>query len=456
MIKGHVTIDLHNHRSGFKERIEKDNLVTDAVGILASVYAGANMTDKIMPLATKALGGLMLFDGALQEEKSNIFFPSHAHLIGFAGQWTNTENPLCGSLNIQETHATDTGYETVWDFSTSQANGTIASLSLTAAPESGIKNNPLTGIDERINFHNVTAEYAMPIMHSSGQIMYGMKDNGIKTERDAERNIYKIKAGVTINKWYMPLTEYKVTDAVNWTGEQENVKDIELEVESVRSNIFDDSPRIAISNGYDGYAYLFFSDGNDDGDGQFSYNRIKLSDFSFDVEGPVKVTLPGIRLKGGIWNGVICRGKCFMTGKDERHIYIVDLANTADVKTADLGEGPGILSGGRFMSDINGTVHIKRGEKDSNNNLWISDAVVYPDGEVRINIPYNDNNGTGTKRYNLCTESLVAYGIGGYGIKRGNRMANYLGTICNLATPVTKTASTSMKITYTLTDEAAV
>lgn len=460
MIKGHVTIDIHNHNSGFTERIEQDNLVTDAVGIIASVYAGANMTDKIMPLATKALGGLMLFDGALTEEKSNIFFPSDAHITGFAGQWVNTSNPFCGSLNVQETHATDTGYETVWDFSTSQANGTIASLALTAAPGSDTEGNPFTGRNKNMEMHDINKQQAtkiVPIDYSSGQIMYYMEDNGIVEEYDEEKNIYTTKAGIIIKKEYLPIREYKVADGVNKADNPEKVKDIELKIESVNKNIFNGSfPSEFVINAYDGYAYMVYSDRNNEGDGLFSYQRIKLSDYSFNVEEPVNVTVPNTKLEGDIVSTAVCMGKCFILGKDRRYIYIVDLANTADVKTADLGEGRNFDYNKRFMADPGGTMHIKVHQKidDAGNRYNISDAIVYPDGEVRVNRPYRietRNEIYGSIRnmeYSLVTKSLVAYmGINGYPIM------NYLGTICNLTSQVTKTAASSMKITYTLTDE---
>lgn len=216
MIKGHVTIELHNHRSGFTERIEQDNLVTDAVGILASAYAGANMTDKFMPIAKNALGGLMLFDDTLEEDAANIYFSGDAHLVGFAGQWNNTSNPLCGSLNVQETHATDTGYETVWDFSTSQANGTISALALTAAPENDIKSNPFTGREYTSGMHIINKGSTVlveVIMNSHEQMMYTLSNiyinnspynYGIKTEYDSNREVYTYKIKMSVQKEYLP------------------------------------------------------------------------------------------------------------------------------------------------------------------------------------------------------------------------------------------------------------
>ena len=123
MLKGHVQIDIHNHNSGFTERYEQDNMVTKALDYIIPNWVGANRyaSDGIMPLATKALGGLMMFDAELEESAGNIFFPGNAHLIACAGQGTDSNNPRYGSKNASESKELETGYQSVWDFNTAQA-----------------------------------------------------------------------------------------------------------------------------------------------------------------------------------------------------------------------------------------------------------------------------------------------------------------------------------------------
>ena len=154
MIKGHVCIDLHNHNSGFTERIEKDNMVTNAIqqclvnlGMCSEGYTPERMSvsqnyvfddsyrynSPLFPLCQVGLGGLMLFDGKLTEDKNNVQFPTDVHLVGFGGSGVNTASPTKGSLNYTDTKYSDDGRSStrVWDFATNQANGKIASLSLT-------------------------------------------------------------------------------------------------------------------------------------------------------------------------------------------------------------------------------------------------------------------------------------------------------------------------------------
>lgn len=75
MIKGHVQVDLHNHKTGLRDRIEGDNMITNAMNYVIPNLIGAGVSaSEIMPLCQRVLGGIMLFDGKLTEDKNNIFF----------------------------------------------------------------------------------------------------------------------------------------------------------------------------------------------------------------------------------------------------------------------------------------------------------------------------------------------------------------------------------------------
>lgn len=42
VIKGHVTIELHNHKTGLRDRIEGDNMVTNALNYVIPIVMGGN------------------------------------------------------------------------------------------------------------------------------------------------------------------------------------------------------------------------------------------------------------------------------------------------------------------------------------------------------------------------------------------------------------------------------
>ena len=139
MIKGHVKIELLDHKTGKLKTTERENMLTNAMAYRAGIdsndtialYSNAN---SIMPLATKGLGGLLLFDGPLTEDAGNIHFPMDVHLTGCAGRGSgNPASALQGTIDNTASGYANGKYTTVWNFLPSQGNGVIASLALTHA-----------------------------------------------------------------------------------------------------------------------------------------------------------------------------------------------------------------------------------------------------------------------------------------------------------------------------------
>ena len=81
---------------------------------------------------SKSIGGILLFSDALNEDENLLYAPSENPCIGYASNDVNaTANVMRGSLNLTESGKIDNGYKFVWDFTTSQANGTITAVALT-------------------------------------------------------------------------------------------------------------------------------------------------------------------------------------------------------------------------------------------------------------------------------------------------------------------------------------
>ena len=102
MLKGKTRIELRNAETGELEEVREDeNLITHAIDYIidAEMSYNAAPNDYCLPVATKLLGGIMLFDDELDEDVDNIHFPVDVHLVGYAGQ---TVNPtLRKSLRFQ-------------------------------------------------------------------------------------------------------------------------------------------------------------------------------------------------------------------------------------------------------------------------------------------------------------------------------------------------------------------
>ena len=66
MMKGHVKIELLDHRTGRRKITERDNMLTNSLAYRAGIDSNDNLglyasEYSIMPLGTKGLGGLLLF-----------------------------------------------------------------------------------------------------------------------------------------------------------------------------------------------------------------------------------------------------------------------------------------------------------------------------------------------------------------------------------------------------------
>lgn len=134
-IKGSATIELTN-ADGSKEIYKHDNMITNAVndlcmsqrGEMATILKIVNNGDSY---AQALFGGLLLFDETLDTDANNYFLPT-VKCTGYASQDAYAGLDTCrGSFNASEGGVqSDGSYKFVWDFATSQANGTIKSLAL--------------------------------------------------------------------------------------------------------------------------------------------------------------------------------------------------------------------------------------------------------------------------------------------------------------------------------------
>ena len=97
-------------------------------GEMATILKIVNNGDSY---AQALFGGLLLFDETLDTDANNYFIPT-AKCTGYASQDAYAGLDTCrGSFNASEGGVQPDGsYKFVWDFATSQANGTIKSLAL--------------------------------------------------------------------------------------------------------------------------------------------------------------------------------------------------------------------------------------------------------------------------------------------------------------------------------------
>lgn len=400
---GQAYIELYKNGKLY-ERVEQHNTVTNAIenrialdvarGTYGLLYEEDAKSDESIPLPTRGLGGVWLFDHTLS---GYIHFPSHeAHMVGYAGQSVNTSDPFAGSINTLESGALEekNGYKNTWDFSTSQANGTIASICLTHdwAGRSPL-NQATTGWDSMFLHYKYRDLY----YDESTGYAYGLRMGD-----DSDKGLYKYRRP---GRYIKTLSPY--------FGSGEKVLD--LSHPDMRSHIF--------------YDYM----GDIVGMRGISDNSIQLDIINVSTWTKTTKTITvGVSDKLYAATMCVCRGYIYVCSwSDTTKMYKVDMESPSLVTTIQMS---GTISSPFFFPMPMGGVMNSEGR------------IIYPDGT------YQKLTGNSTYHGTLYGNGYVSdelwCAVGG----EPQRALGYIGTVCNLDEPIVKTAATSMKLVYTLKD----
>ena len=140
-LKGKTTFELTDVNTGKVEVIEDSNMITNGLQEFLTTYGyfGCDIlntnTIRDNSLWVNLLGGLLLFDTALDEDVNNTFMPAGVKMIGNGSKGVANSGAVTelGSYNNTESGLqSDGSIKFVYDFSTAQANGTIACACLTS------------------------------------------------------------------------------------------------------------------------------------------------------------------------------------------------------------------------------------------------------------------------------------------------------------------------------------
>ena len=173
-MKGHTKIELKDVNTGEVKVVEEDNMVTSALKrllfvnpLLANPVANNNST-----IIGNLIGGILLFEDAIDEKINTCCVPAGnkmtargVHGLAYSGVVTE-----CGSFNDNESGFQEDGsVRLVYDFNSSQGNGQISCVSLTS------KSGGKIGIGD--NIENVDTQTISDIEFN----VYGKINNNIKS-----------------------------------------------------------------------------------------------------------------------------------------------------------------------------------------------------------------------------------------------------------------------------------
>lgn len=517
-IKGSATIELTN-ADGTKQIIKHDNMITNAVADMFRSYMGD------MPLIHKLnfydytyagtiFGGLLLFDDILNNDASDYAIPS-TKITGYASNTAYSGNDLSrGSRNIAESGLQGDGsYKLVWDFGTSQGNGTIQSIALCpiAMGKIGASDAPVRSeyvsyrlgeeayvpnrssgskgafpdyyrlLDATVDGVNSQSLFPVAII---GNIIYAVDSRNVDYNYYGERACNLINNG-GILKLYKFKFQFNSVSISATTGRAKYVETIDVQIPTEIVNL----AYTTTSNNNYGVVGIHFNKRD---------NKLIVFPYSLKTALAPNATLPyvevdlldnykvtnysmtnttnqSLSIRGNSFNNVwgpryglyISNDHILMiggTGADAR-MYVINRADNAKVVKVKIG-------GEDFVPyNLNYNNALNFCPKIINNNVVVVSFGAYESYEpydmyiIDLTTGVAKKCNTVTKSDNgrviqilkpIMTDGAIVYDSDAYVGCTPKLNPFILTTKNNLDEPVVKTASQTMKITYTLTESVGV
>lgn len=492
MLKGTATIELTDVKTGQKEVVKHDNLVTNAVNDLLTLNpdgylwdAKYNFANNMLPICPNAIGGILLYQDALEEDPTKYYAQDTNPLVGYSSNDVGADaDSKRGSMNQTESGPLEdgNGYRFVFDFATSQANGTISGLGLTSKyggasgyGSSQVYDSAVIRLSEaEISF--VSTTYRLQWNPTKYETVVGLSDDG----RFGYFAFVSEQNTVSVGKIRLHLSDISLI--LNTKPRTASI----VETHAIVTQTFAGSEAKSASyrfynfmDGGDGYIWGFEhangANGNSVSPATLNWIKISKEDFSF-TEGTISVNaalqnmgLASNELMQYLYEdlrgtSIIHNGHLYCVNYGKTGIVKINLKNPADIKE--------ILH--PTESIIIPTIYGREGSATTfnvvGNVLYFGNGYIVNDEIVPItysNIKSGDYSSGGTYPAGLRDGKTLGVRVGpfliqylAYGYsstykvyRRVLLMTPYLATINNLDTPVTKTADKTMKITYILREE---
>lgn len=504
-LKGTTKIELINVKTGEREVIEKDNLVTNAVASaldnpfawqLRSYYSSSYFAGNMLPLCPNLFGGILLYEDAIPEDENQLYAQAANKLIGYSSNNVNNKTDVMrGSMNQTESGELEdgTGYRFVFDFSTSQANGTISAVGLTSKWGGIAGNGSLEwkNVQCPAVYYNGSTYISDPEgCYSILTIVHYDPDTGIGTA------VYVPGQNmIAVKRVRLHTKEWRLTKSMLPADYTQIIDAQILETETFAGVVTTKRMFHVFCDGGDGYIWGFEhsggADGNSSGNATINWVKIKIDDLSIE-EGTWEVNAQlrrlGIRIDPvsttrtytNIVNATILDGYLYCLNYSLTGMYKINLKNVTDVTFiehpnkvvyetwSDASWGGGETQPYYCLCNI--TVF---GNRVCLWNGWLNGDTIQPNpasaaitniadaglfdgwlGSTPNHYPYRHLIGMYNLKMGVFSLGFSIYPQG------GNRVYStilldptYLATINNLATPVEKTADKTMKITYILREE---
>ena len=431
-IKGHTEIQLTNVKTGEVKTYHDDNMMTNGLAEFMKnhgMLCGTPFTDAVKnDLINTLLGGILLFDSTLTENASNTRLPDGVKMTANAAQGvTHTGDPSeLGSYDANESgwqNAAHTVYRHVFTWTTSQGNGRIAAACLTSKPHGYVGEGNSTSktqvTDNTLNLFTYSSE---EYLNNNTKMVLMIKDSevyfiSLDTSDDT----------LTITKAHIADTECDMRDIKTISGAvEEEVLTVQNPTSTALQNMSKVSCRV-LSNS----VVISF----------YAQNRFLVLTFPSNMgslTSYVEVTAQATSLTfGDMVSFLNADATKLIVSDNTNKIYTVDLSNLANV-TEIVQEG--VTVGSSLIYSSGKRHYLYNSVYDETLNK------VYPINQNVGDYAYTSQDlyKTDKTAYGRLTASTSVQATAG-------RRNDYLATINNLSSVVTKDSTQTMKVIYTLT-----
>ena len=473
MLKGKTTFELTDVNTGEVEVIEDSNMITNGLQEFLRTYGyfGCDVlsddTVRTNSLWVNLLGGLFLFDTALDEDVNNTFMPAGVKMIGNGSKDVSNSGAVTelGSYNTAESGLqSDGSVKFVYEFNTAQANGNIACACLTSKVGGyiGMGNDS----NRYLNGSYVLNAYKSDNNHDCYSGINGAENdpNHILYPVYSENAIYFTNPYNIIYSSAYSSQHWSVTKKIQILKVRAGFTSVGIKARRDLRNIvatYDvDIPQvildymgtstnyILISRDSERNVYVIFNkkspyDASAIRSGEFCW--IMKIDKDMNATAYKFTNNVGKTLKLDNNKHVTFDGDYLWIYTDDRPYYLYGIKYSDSTQIIETGVNRGdiftLYTIGKNLIGLYGDNYapkvydvVNRTHRQTNGSL--------NDAGNNVLIPFADKKGVYLQVYTASTPNYL------YVMKD----PRYLATINNLSEPVVKTASKTMKVTYTITE----
>ena len=459
MLKGKTIIELTDVKTGKVERHESDNMITNALNHIFEPLGHYKTASRLftssdmIPFYQNLLGGLLLFDGEIQENAEQLFAPASVNLTGCGvyGRQNDTTNTCRGDYNMTESEVNLSSkyVKFVYDFGTSQGNGNIACVALTS------KRAGYCGYGAKDATY-VNGDY-VSLIPSDNVISFMGQSNCSRRGGSNTLGVTQFLFAVDAENdvlWYLRVNSAKSISIVKRKGYFKSVGVFDTPSSSgklIETIDLEDMTTGLYNTGTIYYNYVdsekcvyVYSSSNSYVDARAAFNIIKINIQNNSITEYPMTNETNERIYLNYGYSFVDGGFIYVRGYDRYKIFKIAVGNSSDVRAiawpSDCQSSynePCFAYGGRIFYDARSHSYTDNGDRLMVLNTETEEMLRTESRYIYGNLSSGEQCGVPVIGHPECIWEF------GYVIYPGI----YLATINNIE-PVTKTADKTMKVTY--------